>query len=185
MGLNHIFASQFLDKCRKLRLQWQDQSVTHNLSQRNFALELCYAGDWTGEGLKIWGTEQICGGHNLPPLVERGLTNQPPPRFRHPCTGCLILKRKIINGSEGQLEGPIILLIYGSQWLQEDCTFLFHQPVFKKLTSAGLNSLRQKEYQISVKYWIFDDSFHKKGLLFIIWVQGMIKPSRSVDILMK
>ena len=39
---------------------------------------------------------------------------------------------------------------------------MFHQPVFKKMTSAGLNSLRQKEYQISVKNWIFGDSFHKK-----------------------
>ena len=62
---------------------------------------------------------------------------------------------------------------------------MFHQPVFKKLTSAGLNSLRQKEYQISVKYWIFDDPFHKKGLVLIIWVLGMIKPSGSVDFLMK
>ena len=33
----------------------------------------------------------------------------------------------------------------------------------KKVASAGLNSLRQKEYQISVKKWIFDDPFHKKG----------------------
>ena len=34
---------------------------------------------------------------------------------------------------------------------------------FSKVTLAGLNSLRQKEYQISVKNWIFDDPFHKKG----------------------
>ena len=37
---------------------------------------------------------------------------------------------------------------------------MFHQPVFKEMTSAGLNSFRQKEYQISVKHWIFDDPFH-------------------------
>ena len=55
----------------------------------------------------------------------------------------------------------------------------------KKLTPAGLNSLQHKEYQISVKYWIFDDPFHKKGLVLIIWVLGMIKPSGSVDFLMK
>ena len=29
------------------------------------------------------------------------------------------------------------------------CPFEFHQPVFKKVTSAGLNSLQQKEYQIT------------------------------------
>ena len=34
----------------------------------------------------------------------------------------------------------------------------------------------QEEYQISVKNWIFDDLFHKKGVL-VIWVLGMIKLS--------
>ena len=53
------------------------------------------------------------------------------------------------------------------------------------MTLAGLNSLQQKEYQISVKNWIFDDPFHKKGLVLVIWVLGMIKPSGSVDFLMK
>ena len=55
----------------------------------------------------------------------------------------------------------------------------------KKMTFAGLNSLQQKEYQISVKNWIFDDPFHKKGQVLVIWVLGMIKPSGSVDLLMK
>ena len=55
----------------------------------------------------------------------------------------------------------------------------------KKVTSAGLNSLRQKECQILVKNLIFDDSFHKKGLVLVIWVLGMIKPSGSVIFLMK
>ena len=40
---------------------------------------------------------------------------------------------------------------------------MFHQPVFKKMISPGLNSLREKEYQISVKNGIFDDQCHKKG----------------------
>ena len=53
------------------------------------------------------------------------------------------------------------------------------------MTSAGLNSLRQKEYQISVKNGIFDDPCHKKGLILVIWVLGMIKPSGSVNFLMK
>ena len=30
----------------------------------------------------------------------------------------------------------------------------------------------QEEYQISVKNWIFDDLFHKKGLVLVIWVLG-------------
>ena len=50
---------------------------------------------------------------------------------------------------------------------------------------AGLNSLWQKGYQISVKNWIFDDPFHKKGLILVIWVLGMIKSSGSVDFLIK
>ena len=37
-----------------------------------------------------------------------------------------------------------------------------YQPVFKKIASAGLSSLRQKGYQILVKNWIFDDPLHKK-----------------------
>ena len=34
---------------------------------------------------------------------------------------------------------------------------------------------------ILVKNWIFDDPFHKKGLVLVNWVPGMIKPSGSVD----
>jgi hypothetical protein len=62
---------------------------------------------------------------------------------------------------------------------------VFHQPVFKKMTLAGLNSLRQKEYQISVKNGIFDDPCHKKGMALVICVLGMIKTSGSVNVLMK
>ena len=38
---------------------------------------------------------------------------------------------------------------------------------------------------ISVKKWIFDDLFHKKGLVVVSWVLEMIKPSESVFCLMK
>ena len=38
---------------------------------------------------------------------------------------------------------------------------------------------------ILVEIWIFDDPVHKKGLVMVIWVPGMIKPSGSVDFLMK
>jgi hypothetical protein len=54
-------------------------------------------------------------------------------------------------------------------WLHghEDYPFVFHHPVFKKVASAGLNSLRQNGNQILVKNWIFDDPFHKKGPLLV------------------
>ena len=38
---------------------------------------------------------------------------------------------------------------------------------------------------ISVKNWIFDDPFHKKGPVMVILVPGMIQPSQSVMFLMK
>jgi hypothetical protein len=64
--------------------------------------------------------------------------------------------------------------------IQKVMTFGFYQPIFKKVTLAGLNSLRQKGCQISVKNWIFDDPFHKQGLVLIIWVLRMITPSELV-----
>ena len=64
-------------------------------------------------------------------------------------------------------------------------SFVFHQAVFKKVASAGLNSLRQKGYQILVKNWVFDDPFNKKGQILVILVPGMIQPSGSVNFLMK
>ena len=69
--------------------------------------------------------------------------------------------------------------------IQEVMTFGFYQPVFKKVTLAGLNSLWQKRCQISVKNWIFNDPFHTKGLVLIIWVLRMIKSLESVFFLMK
>ena len=56
------------------------------------------------------------------------------------------------------VEGSIILFILFIVASRDIKLFL--QPVFKKITSAGLNSLRQKECQILVKNWIFDDPFH-------------------------
>ena len=61
-------------------------------------------------------------------------------------------------------------------------TFGFYQPVFKKVTLAGLSSLRQKGCQISVNNQIFDDPFDKKGQVL---VPGMIQRSGSVNFLMK
>ena len=49
---------------------------------------------------------------------------------------------------------------------------MFHQPVLKKITSADLNSLPQKECQILVRNWIFDDPFHKKELLLDLTIIG-------------
>merc|ERR1712037_570536 len=55
---------------------------------------------------------------------------------------------------------------------QEGCPFMFHQQVFKKVVSAGLNSLQQKGYQIVVKTRIFDNPFPKKGQLLVILVEA-------------
>ena len=41
------------------------------------------------------------------------------------------------------VETPIILLNHGAQLLQQVWKFEFHEPLFKKETSVGLNSLRQ------------------------------------------
>ena len=71
------------------------------------------------------------------------------------------------------------------QWLQEVWTFEFHQPIFKKVASAGLNSLQQKWYQILVKNWIFDDPFHKKLPVMVLLVPVMIRPSVSGSFLRK
>ena len=76
-------------------------------------------------------------------------------------------------------------MIYLSLYGHKGYSFVFHQPVFKKVVSAGLNSLRQKVCQILVKNWIFDDPFHKKGEVLVILVPGMIHPSESVNFLMK
>ena len=38
----------------------------------------------------------------------------------------------------------------------------------KKMTLAGLNSLKQKECQILVKNLVFDDPFRKKELVLVI-----------------
>ena len=47
-----------------------------------------------------------------------------------------------------------------------------HQPLVEKVSDISKN-------------WIFDDSFHKKELVLVIWVLRMIKPSGSVIFLMK
>ena len=57
--------------------------------------------------------------------------------------------------------------------------FEFHQPIFKKITKAGLNSLLQKGYQISVKNLIFEDPIHNKRPVVVILMARMIKQSGS------
>ena len=73
-----------------------------------------------------------------------------------------------------------ILMIY--LWLHghKGCPFVFHWTVLKKVASAGLNSLRQKGYQILVKKWIFDDPFHIKGPSLVVLVPWKIQPSGSL-----
>ena len=61
----------------------------------------------------------------------------------------------IVPGTKMTQNVPF-LLNYGALRLQEVWTFEIHQPVIKKVTSAGLNSLKNKRNQISVKNWILD-----------------------------
>ena len=56
---------------------------------------------------------------------------------------------------------------------------------FQKNDMGSPQQPLQEEYQISVKNWIFDDPFHKNGLVLVIWVLGMIQPLGSVILLMK
>ena len=84
-----------------------------------------------------------------------------------------------------QIQRLIFLISYLWLHVQEVITFGFYQPVKKKVTLAGLNSLWQRGYQISVKNRIFDDPFYRKGPLLVILVPGMIQPSGSVKNLMK
>ena len=65
---------------------------------------------------------------------------------------------------------------YGGWWVQEVLPFEFHQQVFKKIVSAGLNSLWQMRYQILVKNWIIDDLFNKKERVLVILVPEIIQP---------
>ena len=65
-------------------------------------------------------------------------------------------------------------LVWRWFWNAEIGNFWVQQLFFKKVTSAGLNSLRQEGYQISVKNCIFDNPFHEKGPVLVILVPGMI-----------
>ena len=55
----------------------------------------------------------------------------------------------------------------------------------KKWHRLASTASTMKGYQILVKNLVFDNLFHKKGLVVVIWVLGMIKPSGSVKFLMK
>ena len=64
-------------------------------------------------------------------------------------------------------------------------TFEFYQFISKKVTLTGLNSLWQKNCQVSVKIWSFDDLIPKKGPALIILVPMGIKYSKSGSFLRK
>ena len=64
-------------------------------------------------------------------------------------------------------------------------SFVFHQAIFKKVASTGLESIRKEGYQILVKIWGFDDPFHKKRQVLVILVPWMIQPSGPVFFLIK
>ena len=69
--------------------------------------------------------------------------------------------------------------------MPEVMTFWYLLLVFKKISLAGLNSLRQKGSQISLKNWIFDDPFHKKGPALVFLAPGIIQLSGSGSFLVK
>ena len=74
MGLNHIghryvFASQFLDKILEIKVI-VDQTVMIRITRVRETL-FWRVGTGMAEGLKIRGGKYKCGGHDLPPLVER------------------------------------------------------------------------------------------------------------------
>ena len=58
----------------------------------------------------------------------------------------------IVNQLRG-VEGSIIFKNYGAQWLQEVWKFVFHQPVFKKMTLAGLDSLISLKNLLILMVW--------------------------------
>ena len=66
-----------------------------------------------------------------------------------------------------------------------DWIFLGIRTSFQKSNTDWPHQPPTEMLPILVKNWIFDDPFHKKGLVFVNWVPGMIKPSGSVDFLMK
>ena len=66
-----------------------------------------------------------------------------------------------------------------------DWIFLGITTSFQKSNTDWPHQPLTEMLPILVKNWIFDDPFHKKGLVLVNWVPGMIKPSGSVDFLMK
>ena len=56
---------------------------------------------------------------------------------------------------------------------------------FQKSNIAWPQQPPTEKVQISVKNWIFDDLFHKKGLVLVIWVLGIIQLSIWVKFLIK
>ena len=75
-----------------------------------------------------------------------------------------------------KVEGSVIFLNYGAYWLQE---------VLHLSNIAWPQQPLTEKVLISVKNWIFDDIFYKKGPVLVILVPGMIQPSGSVILLMK
>ena len=69
----------------------------------------------------------------------------------------------------------MILLNYGGQWLQEVWKFEFHQPVFKKVLSAGLNSLQHKRLPI------FNLIFHDSNKKYLFPKDQNKAKSRNLD----
>ena len=83
--------------------------------------------------------------------------------------GCLKLNYRVSHIEMALMNWPWRIkickldLVWRWFWNAKIGNFWVPKPFFKKITSAGFNSLQQKGYQVSVAIWIFDDLFHKKG----------------------
>ena len=87
-------------------------------------------------------------------------------------TGCLIMKWSKVNGSGGRRIDSFVDLWY--LVCSRGLLIWVSSTGFKKVKLADLNSLRQKEYQISVKNEILDDLFHKKGPVLVIYFRSLL-----------
>ena len=57
---------------------------------------------------------------------------------------------------------------------------MFHQPSLKKNNIGWPQQPLTEKVSYISKNWIFDDSFHKKELVLVIWVLRVMKSSGSV-----
>ena len=83
----------------------------------------------------------------------------------------------ILNGSEGYIEGSTFFLIMVPSGLLNSGHLSFMNCSFQKSNIGWPQQPPTEMVLISVKNWIFDDPFHKKGPVLVILVPGMMQLS--------